>query len=224
MKLEKLYATEYFENRGAKNDPLREKSYSLEVRKVLEYVERGSVLDIGCAMGEFLDQLSDTDWVKYGVEISEEARVICEQKKISILSAEEIDIDFEKFDLIILRGVIQHLDEPFRVLKKCYNALRPGGVLCLLATPNSNSIVYKVWGDLPPLDAKRNFYVPSDISLKNSLENLGFYVDKVDYPYLESPYASPFKDHLFFFLKFFGFNKKFAFWKNMMEVYAIKEK
>ena len=65
------------------------------------------------------------------------------------------------FDLVIIRGTIQHLDEPFLFLKHAFTALRPGGYLVFLATPNTNSPFYRLKKTLPFIDAPRNFYIPT---------------------------------------------------------------
>ena len=56
------------------------------------------------------------------------------------------DINSEKdfFDIIIFRGTIQHLDHPFLYIEKAYKALRKGGYVFYLATPNINSLYYKI--------------------------------------------------------------------------------
>ena len=93
------------------------------------------------------------------------------------------------FDLVIFRGTIQHLDEPFLFLKHTFTALKPGGYLAFLATPNTNSPFYRLKKTLPFIDAPRNFYIPDDISLAQTLTNFGFVVRETRYPYLGTPWA-----------------------------------
>lgn len=128
----------------------------------------------------------------------------------------------ENFDVIVFRGTIQHLDTPFAVIKKCVTLLKSGGLMAFLSTPNCNSICYRLFGSLPFLTPELNFLIPSDTMLRNALTNFGLEVMEIRYPYLETPYARPFRDHLFFVLRCFGVPVKFAFWRNIMEMYAIK--
>jgi hypothetical protein len=107
-------------------------------------------------------------------------------------------------------------------MKRCAALLKKGGLISFLSTPNSNGICYRLFKDLPFLDPKLNFLIPSDQILKQSLENLGLDVSEIRYPYLETPYANPLKDHLFFLLRCARIKVKFAFWRNIMEVYAVK--
>ena len=159
------------------------------------------------------------EWIKYGIEISEYARSIAEQKDIKI-----VDYNFNpnSMDLILFRGTLQHLDKPLWSIQKCLKMLKPNGYIIFLATPNTNSIYYRLFNELPALDPKRNFLLPSDIMIKQILENLGLKVLQIRYPYIDSPYAKLISDHVNFFLKILGFNRNFAFWGNVMECYAKK--
>ena len=212
------YEENYFEARHAGQDLLRERSYEIEREKILQRVQSGDVLDVGCGMGNFLMTFND-DWNKYGIEISRFAAEKASSNGIKIL--EKIPQN-EKFDLIIWRGVFQHLDCPLKTLDECIRALKPGGWISFLATPNSNSICYKLFNTLPMLDPKLNFVIPSDNQLKQILLNKGLENIEIQFPYLESPYSKPLQDHIKFILRLCGLKTKFPFWKNMMEVFAQK--
>lgn len=213
-----LYGEEYFENRFTGQDVKRELSYRQEYQRIKKYVQSGRVLDIGCGMGNFL-HIFDEKWEKYGIEISEYAAKKSEETGIKIV---DYNCESEYFDLIIFRGVIQHLDTPLVALQEAVRMLRKGGYIVFLATPNSNSIYYKFFDTLPMLDPPRNFIIPSDIMLRQILINFGMQIKQIIYPYIGSPYAEPVKDHLKFLGKCLGMNYKFAFWKNSMEIYAQK--
>ncbi len=215
-----LYPDAYFDTRH-QNDPKRVRSIQQEKAFINRHVQSGRVCDIGCSTGEFLETMA---WPgeRYGMEISALARSVAEGRGIrfdrSILNEKNF------FDLVIFRGTIQHVPFPFLYLHLAYEALRPGGCVVFLATPNANSIYYKLFNTLPMLDAPTNFYIPSDVTLSNSLRNIGFRVVEVEYPYLESPYSAPVSDHLKFIAKcLFRTKVEFAFWKNSMNLIARKD-
>ena len=216
LDLKSEYEKDYFSKRDSDNR--RMLSYQIEYEKILSYVKGGSVLDIGCGLGEFLE-LFGKDWNKYGIEISQYASSISERKNIKMI---DFDFDFNSMDLIIFRGTIQHLDKPLWSIQKCINMLKPNGYIVFLATPNTNSIYYRLFKSLPALDPKRNFMLPSDVMLKQILENFGLSVIEIRYPYRNTPYSNLLLDHLNFLLKLIGFDRNFAFWGNMMECYAKK--
>jgi SAM-dependent methyltransferase len=178
----------------------------------------GTVVDVGCGLGELLDLLPDDSWKKFGVEVAETARATCRKKGISF----ELPPGESWCDLVVLRGSLQHLDRPVASLDSAHQWLRPGGWLVLLATPNAGGVVYRLFQDLPALDPPRNFVVFSDRELGQCLVNIGFRDPTFVYPYLGTPYARPLSDHARFALRLLGVKTRYAFWRNMMECYAQK--
>lgn len=211
------YGSDYFEQRL---DPRREEARRLEHARLLERTSLagGTVLDVGCGLGELLDLFPGDRWRKYGIEVSGHAADVCRAKGISFDVPEEDGW----CDLVVLRGSLQHLDRPLDSLFAAHRRLRDGGWLAVLATPNAGGPVYRLWQELPALDPPRNFVVFSDKVLRQCLVNIGFSSVDFEYPYLGTPYASPFRDHVRFLLRFLGVRRPFAFWRNMMECYAQK--
>lgn len=205
---------EYFTNRMG-NDPKRVACFESEKELVNKYISSGVLLDVGCSTGEFLDVLQ-WNGPRYGMEVSEYATLVAKGKGIRFDRDLFNSTDF--FDIIIFRGTIQHIDTPFLYMKRAFNALRPGGYLMFLMTPNTNSIYYKIWNSFPFSDPPTNFFMPSDQVLKNAMENFGFNFLEVRYPYIHGPYASPVSDHLKFIWKLFGGNVTFPFWGNIVDI------
>lgn len=222
LRFQQLYGEDYFSDVCSNN--ARAKMYLQEFTRLKRYVDNmeagGAVLDIGCGKGDFLS-LFGSQWKKYGIEISDFART--EAKKRGIITEFELKDNF--FDIIIFRGTIQHIPDPIHRIGECYYWLKQNGMIVFLATPNINSIYYKIFNTLPMLDEPRNFLLPSDIILKQILINFGFTIKGIEYPYLGTPYARPFRDIFYFFLKFLGIRKdiNFSFYRNAIECYAKKE-
>lgn len=215
-----LYDENYFVSRTM-NDVKRLESFRREGRYISQYSSNsGAILDIGCSTGEFLTTIG---WkgMKYGIEISELARGAAIETGIVF---DECVVDQrDSFDVVIFRGTIQLLPNPFEYMQIAYDVLKPGGIVVFLATPNANSIVYKMFNTLPALDPRRDYWTPSDITLQSNLRKIGFQVVDVSYPYVDSPYANPVIDHLHFLkLLLLRGNPRFAFWRNMMNVVGRK--
>jgi SAM-dependent methyltransferase len=214
-----LYDHNYF-NGYYTNDKLRDAMYLQEEARVRSRSDFGHILDVGCGVGGFL-QIFDDRWTKYGYEPSEFAaekaagRGIQMVRNINAVSSESMDV-------VILRGTLQHMDNPVITLFQAYRVLRKGGLLVILATPDIDSLVYKIWGELPPLDAPRNWILFGGKYLTNIIKRLGFSDVEVLHPYWKTPYAQPVKDFTKFFLSLFFGYRKFAFFGNMMEIYARK--
>jgi SAM-dependent methyltransferase len=215
----KLYDRNYF-NGYYEHDPLREKMYLQEEVRVRERSNFGSVLDIGCGIGGFL-QTFDDRWQKFGYEPSEFAAEKAATRGISMFRNLNT-IGSESMDVIIFRGTLQHINKPVETLAQATRILRRGGLLVILATPDIDSLVYKIWGELPPLDAPRNWILFGGKYLTNILTRLGFENMEILHPYWNTPYARPLYDFTRFFVSLLFGWRKFAFPGNMMEIYARK--
>jgi 2-polyprenyl-3-methyl-5-hydroxy-6-metoxy-1,4-benzoquinol methylase len=108
-------------------------------------VER--VLEVGCGTGETLSYLKSIykNATAVGLELTESAAAIAAQK---IESVKNIDIesyggltDLGKFDLILLLDVLEHLRDPWGVLRKLVdNNLSEGGAV-ITSIPNARNHV-----------------------------------------------------------------------------------
>lgn len=214
-----LYDDSYFEDRNLV-DKKRINSFQQEVFFINKYIKNGCICDVGCSTGEFLREIK---WPgeRFGMEINDNAKKL----------AKDCGVRFDKdilnqelfFDIVVFRGVIQHLPNPFFYIQNAYKSLKPGGFIVFLATPNMNSIYYKLFNDLPMLENKLNFYIPSDKTLKNILMNFNFKVIETEKPYNKSPYANLLSDHYKFIKKvLFKTEDTFAFWGNSMNIIAQK--
>ena len=212
------YDDSYFHNRYS-NDPQRIAQFKMDGDYIKRFIKKGIVCDVGCSTGEFLNEINWKN--KYGMEINEKA--LKEAKINGVKFDKNIFTENEFFDIVIFRGTIQHVDEPFRMMKMAYKSLKKNGIIVFLATPNSDSILYRLKLNLPFLVPKLNFYIPGKKSLCNSLVNLGFKIENVEYPYWKTPYRNFLKDHFFFILNLFS--KKFykhPFWGSFMTIVAKK--
>jgi len=97
----------------------------------------GSLLDIGAGTGDFLRAAKDRGWNISGVEPSEKAREIASEKKIQL--KESIDeMSSEKFDVVTLWHVLEHLPNLEDSIQKIESLVADGGTL-IIAVPNFNS-------------------------------------------------------------------------------------
>lgn len=219
------YDRSYFEKRRYDIDPQREVMYVQELRRLTSKFELAdkslNILDVGCGLGGWFAHAHYVGWKKYGIEPSIYAANLAREKGINVLDWSEIDDG--TMDVVIFRGSLQHIDEPFRALKEATRVLIRDGLLIFLATPNTGSLAYKLFGTLPALDPPRNWLLVSDVQLRQILSNLGYSRIEFYYPYWETPYARPVRDFLKFFMKLCGLRVgKFPMPKNMMEAYASR--
>lgn len=212
-----LYPPEYFADRNM-TDRRRLESFEQEY----QWMEasgvdcaHGTMCDVGCSTGEFLETVNWTG-ERYGMEVSAEARFFARRRGIRF--RQNITNQRNFFDVVLFRGTIQHVDEPFRYIRCAFDALKPGGHIVFLQTPNADSLVYRLFGDLPALEPSRNWWIPSERTLKNALANAGFQHVATRKSYWLSPYANPLTDWLKFGAQFFRKSRpQFSWPGNMMD-------
>jgi len=224
--LDKYYSEQYFKEGNYKEDKLREESYKTEIKEIISIVEkRGKFLDVGAAYGKFLSLLPNT-FEKEGLEYSKDA--VESGKKMFDVNLKqgtlpETDFKEKIFDVVHLRGVIEHLPDPNSNIKKSHKILKDNGWLILNIVPNIDGPVGRRFREKFRLVfPQEHIYYFSPKTLKMLLEKNGFEIKKITYPYKETPYAKPIRD-IFKFI----FNKSLGkesppFWKNIMTIYAKK--
>lgn len=213
------YGSDYFKNRYGNNEQ-RLLQFQIDASFLKKFKSSGVICDVGCSTGEFLTSIF-WEGDLYGMEINLEAKLTAEENGYCF--DKNIYTESNFFDVVVFRGTIQHVDEPFRMMKAAYQSLKKGGVIVFLATPNTDSILYRIKLDLPFLDKNLNFYLPGKNNLSNSLKNYGFNILSVEYPYWDTPYRNFPKDVFLFFLNVLSRRfYKHAFWRNSFSLIAQK--
>ena len=96
-----------------------------------------SVLDVGAGTGDFLSVCKKNDWVTFGVEPSLVARDVAKKKGI-FLKAGLSEFKNQKFDVISLWHVLEHVEHLKDTIKTLQGLLKPGGRI-VVAVPNYKS-------------------------------------------------------------------------------------
>jgi SAM-dependent methyltransferase len=121
-----------------KQERERDALWKRRLEKLLPYKVDGNLLDIGAGIGQFLHHARPLFTEVTGTEVSETAVRIAKQKYGIDLHAgqvEEINLPPDSFDNIALFHVLEHVPDPARLLKRCWELLRRQGVL-IIAVPN----------------------------------------------------------------------------------------
>lgn len=157
-----------------------------------EYVEMlgklgcigGRVLDVGCNAGELLEIFAKSGWQVAGVEISSgPAELARKRLKTTIWhgAVEEVLPDAERFALVTLTHVLEHLLNPILVLQRLRHALADG--VLLVEVPNADDRLLKAWGGAyRPLCPGDHVSFFSESSLTRLLDSAGFDVVEMRSP------------------------------------------
>lgn len=116
------------------------KKWSLrkKVRLILAHNNKpGSLLDVGAGTGEFLKAAKKKSWKVAGVEPNRNAVALAKEKGIS-LYPKLSNLKNQKFDVISLWHVLEHISNLEEVVEELSQLLNPKGIL-VIAVPNYNS-------------------------------------------------------------------------------------
>jgi SAM-dependent methyltransferase len=116
----------------------RDALWRRRVRKLAPTRKRGSLLDVGAGIGQFLHHARGAYTAVHGTEVSRRAIEIARERYGLTLSEGQIEtIDFgdQRFDNITLFHVLEHVPHPRTVVERCLSLLTPGGILAI-AVPN----------------------------------------------------------------------------------------
>lgn len=191
--LKKIYGQNYFKNTNSnsigyedylKDKPNIIKTFEKRFKDIEKlYPEKGKILDLGCAMGFFLEVAENHGWTPYGVEISNYAVNIAKKRfgeKISNGTLDEVSFPNNFFDIITMWDYFEHIPDPFQELSRARQLLKKDGLL-ILSTPNADSLPHKIFKDrwMGYKDQEHLYYF-SKKNVRMLLEQSGFKVLKTE--------------------------------------------
>lgn len=185
-----LYDENYFHGKGFdksieykdefENNKNKTNLLDWDVSSIKENLKSNSpkplLLDAGCGMGLFLYKAKIAGFECEGIELSPYAAKFVESVGFTVQNAslENAEMPEGKYDAIVMREVIEHLADPKTILKKVYNALKPGGVL-FMTTGNYDCPERKVRGkDWFYFMPEGHIYIFSNKTMNNYLKETGF--------------------------------------------------
>lgn len=129
--------------------------------------DRFSVLDVGCGTG-----WTSGVWARHGVDVTglepsaSRARIARERSGITVIESFVEGLETNQiFDVVIIRHVLEHLENPFQVIQQIKAHLVDNGIL-LLIVPNIDclgKILFKEhWTWVLPVHC--HFFTPSSLS------------------------------------------------------------
>jgi SAM-dependent methyltransferase len=106
-------------------------AYGKHVDKLISWIRKGSILDIGAGDGLITYKLNAD-----GVENDPYALEIAKNKKANVIYGDAYNLDkTKKYDNVYLGDVIEHLEYPEKCLKEIYNILNEKGYLYIVTPP-----------------------------------------------------------------------------------------
>lgn len=192
--LRDYYAEDFFNDPGTKDgfSDYKEEAANLErtFRRRIDILKRyhekdGALLDIGCAIGEFME-LAAEYWDVYGVEISTYASRIAGEKGLKVFNGklEQSPYLNSGFNLVTLWDTIEHVADPLETMRLINRIVKPKGIVAL-TTGDVGSFTSKVCGRYWHL-----YNIPQHLSyfdketMGDLLKRSGFRMVEITYPSL----------------------------------------
>lgn len=128
--------------------------YDVAIAEAVKKFDGGKILDVGAGVGMFLRGL-DGSWECYAVEGSEVTRRELEASGIRVFRdlSDSAQPNAERFQVVTLFQVLEHIAEFKLLLKQCRDLLAPGGRL-VVTVPDGDAMIRqeRVTGchDMPP--------------------------------------------------------------------------
>lgn len=124
--------------------------YPIKMRRFVErFCRSGRLLDVGCGSGLFLEEMQRVGgWELHGLEPTAGAAAYVRQRfHIPIVEQtfEQAAFAPERFDVVTLWNVLEHVESPVLTIRKVWEALKPGGYF-IFAIPNYESLSRWLFG------------------------------------------------------------------------------
>ena len=191
-KINSFYSKEYF-TKGYSNLSKDYKKRRLQYKNDKKYINKffpdarsKNILDFGCGNGEFVKLFKGK---KFGFEFNSDAKVNSSINRINLK-----EIQKYKYDLIIMRGVIEHLKNFKDVTKKLVKCLKKNGQFVIMATPNTHSYAFVKNKKAFNQNNERHLFHFNPVNLTEFFLKLGLFNIDLSYPYHDTPYKNFIRD------------------------------
>jgi len=135
-----------------------------------------SLLDVGCGNGDFMRRAIEMGLECSGCEPDQAAASLCRKYGLDVLHGDAFDpaMDQRRFSVITLNHVIEHVENPVRLVSRLHSLLEPEGILWM-GLPNPSAIGVSLFGKAwkgfhPPF----HLAIPDQTLLKRWLSDAGF--------------------------------------------------
>ena len=158
------------------------KRYGKYIDKIKLYKGGGKLLDIGCNIGLFLKEAQSKGFCTTGIEVNKDCAAYGQEVfKLKIIpdSLENIGFEKDKFDVVTLFDVLEHIPDLKIFINEVRRILRVNGLL-VLQLPNIESSMAKITkSKWPWLSAPDHLYHFTPKTIIQFLEANGFSIKEI---------------------------------------------
>jgi SAM-dependent methyltransferase len=190
--------TAHFEESSYVDESELKRKFEVNRERVLARVARyihaghpqGSILDVGCATGLFLDRFfGDGAWETCGVDLSAAAAEQARNKGIRVHRGDIVGAHFmpNSFDVITVLDAFYYFPKPQVELAEFMRILKPGGLL-VLELPLAASRIWRTsgklgkilnWGGRPLLQSSDHLFYYGPTAISTLFNKCGYRVEAI---------------------------------------------
>ncbi len=139
--------------------------------------DKGTILDVGCGNGKFLELARKRGLSVFGVDPYIERDI--PSLNIRKVALEETNFKEKVFDYITLNNVLEHVQDPIETLIYCRRLLKNNGKI-IVNIPSSSSLNYKIFGkNWVSLDTPRHTFIFSNKTMEIVCKKAGLKIKKI---------------------------------------------
>lgn len=174
--LKSIYNEEYYHSQDPffgyldyeSYEHLFKKTFFRRLTEIERRVAKGRLLDVGCALGFFLEVAKERGWDAYGVEVSSYAVSYAQNCGLNVFEGTLEEVEFPRgfFRVATIWDLFEGLEDPMSTLVSVREVLRDDGIL-VIGTPNAESLASRLlrknWAHFKPKENKF-YFSPQNIS------------------------------------------------------------
>lgn len=122
------------------------KYFQKKISEISKSRKNGSLLDVGCATGKFLQIAINEGYKTQGIDISDYAVKQC--MKSGLKASKEILATHnknKKYDIITAFEIVEHERDPLNFIRKAHKHLNKNGLM-VVTVPDSNTLTARIMG------------------------------------------------------------------------------
>jgi 2-polyprenyl-3-methyl-5-hydroxy-6-metoxy-1,4-benzoquinol methylase len=165
--------------------PMKIRHFEDRLADIADRVRPGRLLDVGCSCGYFMEVAASRGFDVQGVEFSRSAIAAASatlRPRIFEGTLDDMPLN-GMFDVVSAFDLIEHVQDPRALLRRCAAVLRPGGAL-IISTPDAGHFLrYVMRSRWPMLQPMQHLFLFSKRALAAALRAEGFVEVRVDTAY-----------------------------------------
>jgi SAM-dependent methyltransferase len=147
----------------------------------LPNIPTGTLFELGCASGEYLEGMRSRGWRVAGIEFSPFAAEEAREKGLDVQTGavEDARNPEETPDIIVAWMVLEHLHEPLAVLERLRDWIAPTGYL-VFSVPDASSVLRRTFGSAAyDLHLPNHLYHYTPATLARLLASAGWTLETI---------------------------------------------